>query len=321
MFHSKEWLDALKRTYGFRAAVLTTSTPSERLTNGLAFCWVQGRMTVRRLISIPFSDHCMPLIDTEENYGHLISRLRQETDQGRAKYLEIRTIASSPTAPIGLTVSRTFCLHRLDLHPSLDELFNAFHDSCVRRKIRRAERESMTYEDGISEEILHNFYQLVVRTRRRQGLPPQPLHWFRNIITCLGSHAKIRLITRGGKPAAGIFTICHKSTMTYKYGCSDPRFHKAGAMQLLMWRAIQEAKENGILEFDMGRTDWCDEGLLGFKDRWSGARSTLSYLRHPAAAHPRRTGSIAMRIARRICTSVPAPVLRAAGSALYRHFA
>jgi CelD/BcsL family acetyltransferase involved in cellulose biosynthesis len=319
LFHSKEWLDALQRTYGYRASALTTCGPGERLTNGLVFCRVQSWLTGRRLVSVPFSDHCTPLIDSEEEFGGLLSRLRQEADQGREKYLEIRSIAGTAGMPADLSGSATFCLHRLDLRPAMNELFHAFHESCIRRKIARAQREGVTYEDGTSEELLQSFYHLAILTRRRQRLPPQPLSWFRNLIACLGDRVKIRLASREGQPAAGILTIRYKSSMTYKYGCSDLRFHRLGPMQLLMWKAIQEAKENGLLEFDMGRTDWSNEGLLTFKDRWGGARSTLLYHRHPAPQPHRRIEDVTTRIAKRFFAWAPDSVLSSAGNLLYRH--
>jgi CelD/BcsL family acetyltransferase involved in cellulose biosynthesis len=321
LFHSKEWLDALQRTYKYRACVLTTSKPGESLTNGLVFCGVRSWLTGWRLVSAPFSDHCTPLIDTWEEFDCLLSRLQQEVDQGKEKYLEIRSMAGGAGLPAGWSSSATFCLHRLDLRPSLDELFHGFHDSCIRRKIARAQREGVTYQDGTSEELLQRFYQLVVLTRRRQQIPPQPISWFRNLIACLGEKVKIRLAFQEGQPAAGILTIRHKSTMIYKYGCSDPRFHRLGSMQLLMWKAIQEAKESGLLEFDMGRTDWRNEGLLTFKDRWGGTRSTLLYLRHPRPNLHNRTESFPIRIAKRVFAWAPDSLLSTAGNILYRHIA
>jgi lipid II:glycine glycyltransferase (peptidoglycan interpeptide bridge formation enzyme) len=203
----------------------------------------------------------------------------------------------------------------------LDQLFNAFHESCIRRRIKRAEREGLRYDDGASEELLRDFYQLLLQTRRRQGIPPQPLSWFRNLIACNGARLKIRLVSHNGQPVASILTIRYKSTMTYKYGCSEPEFHKLGPMQLLMWRAIKEAKEDGLLEFDMGRTDLTNEGLLTFKDRWGGTRFTLLYLRNAGVAPRRHTEQVAMRISRLVVASAPDRVLTAAGNILYSHFA
>ena len=321
VFHSKEWLDALQRTYGFQASALTTCGPGERLTNGLVFCRIQSWLTGRRLVSLPFSDHCTPLVNCEEELACLLSSLRQEADQERERYLEIRSIAGVSRMPSGLSDSAAFCLHRLDLRPTLTELFQSFHHSCIRRNLARAERNGVTYEDGTSEELLHKFYQIVVLTRRRHHIPPQPLSWFRNLMTCFGEGVKIRLALHESEPAAGILTIRYKSCMTYKYGCSNPRFHRFGPMQLLMWKAIQEAKANGLIEFDMGRTDWSNAGLLAFKDRWGGVRSNLLYLRYPAPKPRRGTHGIPMWVAKQVCAWAPDRFLTTAGDFLYRHIA
>lgn len=321
LFHSKEWLTALRRTYGYRASVLTTASPGADLANGLVFCRVQSWLTGRRLVSVPFSDHCTPLIDGGRNFSCLLSHLQSEVAEAKEKYLEIRAITGAASRAAGLTVSKTFCLHRLDLRPSLNDLFQGLHANCVRRKIARAQRERVTYEDGTSEELLRKYYQMAVLTRRRHQIPPQPVSWFRNLLSCFGERAKIRVAFHEGQPAAGVLTIRYKNNLTYKYGCSNPMFHRFGPMQLLLWRSIQEAKEDGLVEFDMGRTDWRNAGLLTFKDRWGAARSTLQYFRDPVPnSHP-ATADIPMRIAKRISAWAPDSFWCAAGNLLYRHIA
>ena len=69
-----------------------------------------------------------------------------------------------------------------------------------------------------------------------------------------------------------------------------------------MWKSIQDAKNRGLLEFDMGRTDWKNEGLLAYKDRWGGARSTLMYFRYPAGKAQDRTESLTMGLAKCVGT-------------------
>lgn len=319
LFHSPEWLGALQKTYGYRAIALTTSAPGEPLTSALVACRVRSWLTGRRLVSLPFSDHCTPLIESEEDFGSLLAALKQEQDNGREKYLEIRALAET-IGVAGLAGSTTFCLHQLDLRPSLSALYRAFHPSCIRRKIARAEREGLIYEEGISEELLKKFYHLAILTRRRHQRPPQPLSWFRNLITCMGKRVKIRLASQRGEAVAGILTIRYKSTMTYKYGCSDERFHKIGPMQLLMWTAIQEAKNTGLLSFDMGRTEWNNEGLLRYKDRWASERSTLIYLRHPESK-VHESERFKLDMAKRIVSLAPDFLLASAGRILYRHIA
>jgi len=315
-FHSREWLSALQRTYRYRVSALTTSGPGEPLANALVFCRIRSWLTGPRLVSVPFADHCAPLVETEEEFDCLLSHLKQECVRGAERYLEIRSAAKGAG---GLADSASFCLHRIDLRPDLGELFQGLHGNCIRRKIARAQREGVTCEEGTSEEILSKFYQLKVLTRRRHRVPPQPLSWFRNLIACMGDKVKIRLAFYEGRPVAAILTIRYKATMTYKYGCSDSRFHKFGPMQLLMWNAIQEAKSEGLLEFDMGRTDRTNEGLVTFKDRFGGTRSILTYVRYPEPRTQRATESASMRIAKSLFALAPSSLLARAGNILYRH--
>jgi lipid II:glycine glycyltransferase (peptidoglycan interpeptide bridge formation enzyme) len=139
------------------------------------------------------------------------------------------------------------------------------------------------------------------------------------LMESIGEGAKIRVASIEDRPAAAILTLRYKHAMTYKYGCSDTSFHKLGAMQLLFWKAIQEAKSGGLTEFDMGRSDWDNPGLLAFKDRWGSTRSTLTYYRDPAPETKRAGEGITRRIAARMIRSAPDRLLAAAGSLLYRH--
>ena len=318
IFHTPEWLDALRRTYRYHAAALTTSAPHTELKSAVVFCRVESWLTGRRVVSVPFSDHCAPLVDNEEQLACLLARLTDECGFGRGRYVEIRPVDCA-LAP-GFSESAQFCLHRLDLRPNLDEVFRGFHANSVRRMISRAMREPFVYREGRSEALLQSFYDLAVLTRRRQRLPPQPLAWFWNLIGCFGERLKIRMLFHSGRPAAGILTLRFGRTMTYKYGFSDKEFHRLGSVQLLLWKAIQEAKQEGLVEFDMGRSDWSNEGLVTFKDRWGCARTSIAYLRFPAKeALP--SGSLMMRIARQLLAVAPESVLPTAGNVLYRHMA
>ena len=186
VFHTPEWLEALRRTYGYEPVALTTSAPGQDLSNGMVFCRIQSWLTGRRMVSLPFSDHCQPLAESEEELEELLSAVERELDPSKWTYVEIRPIDLPERARTYLEKAQTFCLHRLDLSPSREELFRGFHKDCIQRKIRRAEREALVDEDGRSETLLRKFYELHVLTRRRQRLPPQPLMWFRNLIVCMG---------------------------------------------------------------------------------------------------------------------------------------
>jgi lipid II:glycine glycyltransferase (peptidoglycan interpeptide bridge formation enzyme) len=248
-----------------------------------------------------------------------LAALRADWKGNGLKYIEMRPVECDLGPSPDLRKSDIYCLHRLDLHPSIEDLFRGFHKDCVRRKIRRAEQICLTYEEGRSELVLEKFYRLLVLTRRRQSLPPQPLAWFRNLIVCMGDKLKIHVASKDGQPVAGILTLSYKTTLVYKYGCSDRRFDKLGGTQLLFWKAIQEAKSNGLLELDMGRSDWSNSGLINFKNRWGAARSTLTYWKYGGDAANLERRCWGAQNARWLFGRLPDGLLSAIGDLLYRH--
>src|SRR4249919_347350 len=73
VFHTPAWLEALRRTYGYIPFVVTTSSGA-RIENGLVVCRVSG-WTSRRLVSLPFSDHCEPLVSEPSELRALVDGL------------------------------------------------------------------------------------------------------------------------------------------------------------------------------------------------------------------------------------------------------
>jgi hypothetical protein len=319
IFHTRGWLEALRQTYGYAPVAFTTSPPGCRLANGFPFCEISSWLTGRRLVSLPFSDHCAPLVESSEQLTCLLTYLREKLTREKWSYIEIRPTDSVWTDLADFGKSKVFLFHKLDLCPSLDELLQNFHKDCVQRKIQRAAREGLVYEDGRSGLLLTKFYHLLLMTRRRHGLPAQPAHWFENLIACLGEKVKIRVASKDGQPIASIFTIRYKRGLVYKYGCSDHRFNKLGGTQLLFWRAIQEAKESRLREFDLGRSDCDNPGLITFKDRWGATRTELVYLRYPARYSHSVSETGQALISKYVWSHAPSCMLAAAGRAFYRH--
>jgi CelD/BcsL family acetyltransferase involved in cellulose biosynthesis len=318
VFHSPNWLRALRTVYGYEPVVVTTCPPGARLTNGFVFCCVKSWLTGRRFVSLPFSDHCEPLVDNPGEADNLLVRMRRYVDEDKYKYIEIRPVSYEPSNHTQMGKSVSYCFHRLDLRPSTQELFRNFHKDCVQRKIRRAEREKLEYEEGASEDLLQKFHRLLVMTRRRQFLPPQPIEWFRGLIAAFGNDLKIRVVSKDGVAVSSILTLSHKKSMVYKYGCSDAESNRFGGTALLFWKTIQEAKDGGFEELDLGRSDTDNPGLVAFKEHWGAPRTLLHYWTYPHRPS-RPTAGWKKSLARKVVSAAPDLALITVGKLLYRH--
>lgn len=319
VFHTPAWLEALQKTYGYEPIAYTTAAPDADLQNGLVFCRINSWITGHRMVSLPFSDHCDPLVDNAADLQDLLTVLRQQSAEENWRYIEIRPLRSLNLTDGFFRTNETHCFHQLDITPDLDTIFRNFHKDSIQRKIRRAEREGLTEEEGQSSSLMDAFYRLQLLTRRRHHLPPQPRKWFRNLSECFGERLKIRVAFKDRKPIASILTLSYKDSLVYKYGCSDNRFNNLGSMHFLFWRSIQDGKQSGLQTFDLGRSESDNSGLITFKDRWGANRSTLKYARYPSDSSQPLNSNWKLKIAKPIFDYAPDSLLTLVGNLLYKH--
>jgi hypothetical protein len=319
VFHTRGWLKSLQSTYGYEPVAYTTSgSDAPELSNAIVFCEIKSLLTGRRLVSLPFSDHCAPLVSSETEFQELLQCVVAERAKTGQKNIEVRPlVALEGPDKFGLSPTESFQLHVIDIRPEADQLLRKMHKSCIQAKIKRAEKEAVTYEQGRSEELLNSFYKLFVMTRRKHGAPPQPFSWFKNLVAEMGESLTIHVASHQGRPIASILTLSHGKTVVYKYGCSDQAFSNLGGTPLLFWHSIREAKATGAEAYDLGRTDLDNPGLLEFKERLGGKPIELHYYRFPAGPKP-QASKLANSV-RKLVSMMPEPLFTSLGRILYRH--
>jgi len=321
IFHTKSWLQVLHRTYRYESVAFTTTPAGKDLENAVVFCVVKSSLVGPRLVSLPFSDHTDLLLDNQNDLSNLLTLLEQGKADGKWKSVEFRPLDCGNRFAdwANFRDGANYVIHRLDLRPCLHQIFQGLHKDSIQRKIHRASREGLRYEEGRSDSLLREFYRLTMITRRRQALPPPPFAWFRNVVDCLGEQVTIRVARSGNRAIAAILTLFYKGTLIYKYGCSDARFHNLGAMPFLLWRAIEDAKQRDLSELDLGRSDIENAGLITFKNRFGATQSRVTYKKFPGSKADRGKQNWQLRVAKRVFAAMPERVLVLAGKLLYPH--
>ncbi|HKW64937.1 MAG TPA: GNAT family N-acetyltransferase [Candidatus Acidoferrum sp.] len=319
VFHDRGWLEALARTYGYELYVLTSAPFGQTLENGMVVCRVSSWLTGARLVSLPFSDHCEPMLHESEESEDFIHWMQDACDLQNWRYVELRPLSAAYREGHGLKPNRSYWFHELDLSPTLDQMFEQLHKNSFQRKVQRAEREGLSYESGRSEQLMNEFYRLLMRTRRRQQLLPQPRVWFKNLLECMRDKLRIRVARKDGTPVAAMLTLHHGSSVVYKYGCSDEKLRNLGGMPFLFWKLIEESKASGVEKIDLGRTDLTNDGLIAFKDRLGASKRLLTYYRYAKTAKQGMAALSDSQALRQFFSLLPETVCSAAGRILYRH--
>jgi hypothetical protein len=317
-FHRRGWLQALQRTYGYQPFVLTSAAPGEALKDGMPFCRISSWITGSRAVSLPFTDHCEPLVTGETERLRFMTWLDAEREQQGWQYVELRPLQGLQSAVPGWRPHHSYCFHELDLSPRLEQIFCGMHRDCIQRKVRRAEREGLSYEVGRSTEQLEAFYSLLLITRKRLRMLPQPRSWFHNLLECMGSSLQIRVARKDGRPVASLLTLRHRRSVIYKYGASDSRVHNLGGMPFLFWKLIEESKAEGREAIDFGRSDLENEGLIRFKDKFNAHQHNLVYYRSPGSEKRKKEARHSKTLGR-LVSKLPDGLPEIAGRVLYRH--
>jgi hypothetical protein len=319
VFHTREWLEALNRTYNYKPVLLTTGSKDSPLNNGIVLCQVSSWMTGTRLVSLPFADHCDPLVDNDSDLQEFLSWLQEARDRSGWKYVELRPLSAFEQCGTALQANTRYRHHELDITPAVEQIFHNLHKDSIQRRIHRAERARLSCETGRSAELLDEFYQLLLITRRRHRLLPQPRAWFNNLLASMGDACELRVTRNNGAAIAALLTLRHRSVVTYKYGCSDERFHHLGGMPFLFWRLIEDSKAQGAKKIDFGRSDIDQGGLTTFKDRFGTTSRWLTYHRCPKQQNKNRNRLLEFDAIRKLVSVLPDSMSSTAGSLLYRH--
>lgn len=324
-FHTPEWLRALQRTYGFTPVAYTTDGARGELRSAVPFCAVASWLTGRRLVSLPFSDHCEPLVDGAAGLGEILGHVAAEARRSGWRYVQIRPRSGAATGAPGFQHEEGSYHHALDLRPDLDALFDGIKKN-NQKDIRRAERSALRHVVGRDGAFVRAYFALHVMTRSTQGVPPQPFAWFQNLAQCMGDRLDIHLLLQDDTPIAGLVTILFRDQLMWKYSASDRVRDPTGLGKSLMWQSIRRAKEQGAATVDWGRCDAANLGLAEFKERWGARRSELSYLRYPEVTADRLPADrprshLLAGAARSIIPRLPPSVLAMAGRFAYRHVA
>lgn len=323
VFHTAAWCRVLADTYNFRPMYVAAFDDEGEIRAAVPLMLVDSWLTSRRLVGLPFSDLCTPLV-SDESYGLAALQVAQaQVDAVGASVLEMRGRGGVDAPALGFHNGTNFLRHVIPLHASENTMKARLHDS-ARRAIKKAEREGITVREATDIESMREFYRLMVLTRRKHGLLPQPWRFFRNLHKHLFETGAGRLLLAeyNGRVIAGDLLLRFRDELVYKFNASDPAFLHLRPNNLLLWQAMVTGGAAGCKSLDLGRCDLENDGLRRFKLLWGSEEETLSYYYYPSNKGP--SGLLSARYTRSALALfvkfAPTMALQGMGTALYGNF-
>jgi serine/alanine adding enzyme len=152
-----------------------------------------------------------------------------------------------------------------------------------RYNLRYAEKTPVVIKVGQDEKDLKKIYQLSTITRRRINLLPQPYNLYRSIYNniIVPGHGYMLLAELNGKIIAANVYFCFNRMVLHEFAVQDSDYMEYRPNYLLIWKAIERAKNEGYLYYNFGRTQPENQSLIQFKKNWGSNEAVLPYYYYP----------------------------------------
>ncbi|HKO25449.1 MAG TPA: GNAT family N-acetyltransferase, partial [Chloroflexota bacterium] len=227
LYYTPAWLDLITDLYGSSALSLISTNASGRVTGYLPLCFIQSPVTGRRLVSLPFADHCPLLATDEASANDLVDQAILLAQEKRAKYLELRAGVNDVLARRSdLVASNLYVRWLKPLTPDGDALWQSV-DGSVRRAIKKAKRLGVHVRMVQDRAEMEHFYRLHVLTRSKKlGMPAQPRRYFFALWDTFAPSGALQLwlAEQQGVMVAGSILLASATTVQLAYNASDARY-------------------------------------------------------------------------------------------------
>lgn len=323
VFHSPEWMSVLADTYDFEVCAVMLVDEKGKIKAALPFVRIADIRGLR-LVTLPFSDYCDPLVKHPDHWHKLTNPLLTPCYP-----FTIRCLHNSlPLADDRLTLVNRAKWHGLDLRPNLETVWQGLQSS-ARQAIKKAQRNGLVVRPARVREELRAFFELHLGVRKNKyRLLAQPYRFFENIWDRFIDKQKGTLMVAFYRDelVGGVLFLEWQGKLYYKFNASNSAFNSLRPNDLITWEGIQYGKSKGCTYLDFGLTDYDQEGLLQYKRKYATEEKTISFLRYAPNSEPSPQAQQMQDLLPYFTelfteASVPDRVTEQAGEVLYKLFA
>jgi hypothetical protein len=314
VFHSPEWHDVIRATYG-HSSDYWLARSDEGIAGVFPVVVVRAPLLGAKMVAMAYQmDSGVPLVQSSEVGAALVERATAEAKRAGVRYIEIRSLSAAPqletlgfrSVASGL-VTTVVPLAGIEL-------------SRIRRNHRRSVRASedggLIIEESRSQEDLKRFCDLYLREGRALGAPQAGWRFFRNLHTHAPSLYRLYVARLGDRFVGGLVTVGDDRVTYARHAAYSSREAlEAHAGAALYWHAISSAAAAGGRFFNCGISWERDSGLIHWKEGWSGQSCAVHLYVMAIRGQPPKPGDYlgGFQRAKAVWRKLPLPLAEAGG--------
>lgn len=265
LYHTLEWRDILRSTFGHRSQYLMARNDG-RVCGVLPLVEMRSTMFGHFFVSMPFLNYGGILADSPECEAALAAASVDLAARRGARHIELRqSFATGDWAKPDWKLRQHKAALVLPLGTDAEMHWSGL-SSRLRGKVRKAAKSGATFSsDGV--EAIDDFYRVFSLNMRNLGTPVYSVEFFRNIFR-LAKDAAVLMVRREGRPTAAAIALRWRDRLELPWVCSDYSQCRFNVNEFLYWQAIAWACTSGARELDLGRSS-IGAGTYQFKIQWN----------------------------------------------------
>jgi CelD/BcsL family acetyltransferase involved in cellulose biosynthesis len=247
IFHHSSWARVLAETYGDSYEYYILEDENGHITGALPLWHFNNALSGNRLVCLPHSDHCYPLVSDEKDYEALLAGPLQNIESNRASSLEIRGWSSlGQPENCRLQSGHFHLVHIADLDKNPDEIIGDMTRN-GRYNLRYAAKNPLAVRLGQDERDLRTLHRFHAQASARHGKTPVALSFlrsiYRNVISA--GYGYLFIAELAGSIAAVNLYICFNGTAFCMFSAQDTERAEYRANYYLHWKAMEYFHNRG----------------------------------------------------------------------------
>lgn len=276
-YHLSAWGKAVQSAYGFHPEYWIAKE-HEHIVAICPSVQMRSLRAKKTICSLPYCDIGGILaVDQSSKHAMLKQLIKHSAEQGIAS-LELREthqpLVLPEQAPLGEKVRMLLSL------PDSAEALMAQFKSKLRSQIRKAEKNGLSANifnlNDVNDTVLNEFYAIIAANMRQLGSPVHSKAWYQAIVKTYAQNMYLCLVYFDKTAVGAALVLKTDKKAVIPWASTRAEYNRLAPNMLLYWSVLSEAAEQGLDEFDFGRST-VGEGTFNFKKQWGCFAQTLHW--------------------------------------------